>query len=162
MLPACETPFVAGLSWMCFYGRIGKNNITANGLSAITAGYAASTEERFFNPLKTAGAIVLHGSPLVFQLLLIGDKRFVNESQSKVRQEDLAQVRPRSTHQAEKHQMGPLNARTASGRLMRRRWLSQSESQLPRRSFELGCWRRSPRCIYGVFVARCQETTSGQ
>ncbi len=72
-------PFVQeDLGWVRFHGRINGNDIAANGLSAITAVDAASTQERLFNPSKTAGAIVLHGSLLIFQLLLFVDSRFVN------------------------------------------------------------------------------------
>ncbi len=71
--PACETPSFAQLGWMRFDARIYENDIAAEGLPAIDAEEESATYKRSFNPSRTEGTKILHGSPLVFRSLLIVD-----------------------------------------------------------------------------------------
>ena len=72
--PTCENPFLADLSWVRCHGRrIDGDNIAAKGLSAIQAVDETSTQKRLINSSNTTGAIILHGSPLMFRFLLIVD-----------------------------------------------------------------------------------------
>ena len=61
---------VADLGCVGFDGRINVNYIAAEGPFAINAVNDASTQERLFNPSKTTGAIILHGSPLSDSILV--------------------------------------------------------------------------------------------
>ncbi len=79
--PTREMFFVGDLGRMASYLNIDSRLVTADGLVADGAVYEAPAQKHPVNPSKFASAIVIHGSPLVLRLLLIGDVEFVNQTE---------------------------------------------------------------------------------